>query len=103
MRLTVNGVVIRVVDRIEIEIDVAKHGEVLLNGMQVRIKGGGLTVWQGSSPDAAFRMHVDRAVHFVGKDAGAYTRNDDRRPIPVAYKLTCGEGHPAIDIAKEEK
>ncbi len=49
MRLTVNGVPVRVTDRIEIDIDVPKDGDTLLNGLSILIKGGPLTIEQGDS------------------------------------------------------
>ncbi len=60
MRLTVNGVPVRVTDRIEIEIDVPKDGDTLLNGMSISIRGGPLTIEQGDSlKHCAFWMSSD--------------------------------------------
>ncbi len=44
MRLTVNGIQVRVVDRIEIVIEVSKDGDTILNGVDIEIKGGVLTI-----------------------------------------------------------
>jgi hypothetical protein len=45
----VNGVQVRVVDRIEIVVDVPEDGDTLLNGMSIVIRGGPLTIEQGDS------------------------------------------------------
>jgi hypothetical protein len=63
MRLTVNGVQVRVVDQIEIEIDVHEEGEAILNGFEIEIKGGPLTICNGSKANA---MKVESTSEIVG-------------------------------------
>ncbi len=68
MRLKVNGTPIRVIDRIEIEIDVPKDGDTLLNGIVVEIRGGPLTIEQGDSPkNAALWINHESQITFTAK------------------------------------
>lgn len=87
MRLKVNGVMVRVVDRIEIEIDVARDGEDLINGMQIRCHGGSLTIRQGSAPRAALDLATDRTIFLAGKDHGAIFSTDDPLVRPAVIAL----------------
>ncbi|HLY82030.1 MAG TPA: hypothetical protein VKQ71_03540 [Acidimicrobiales bacterium] len=68
MRLTVNGVPVRVIDRIEIVLEVPDDGDTLLNGVVVDVKGGPLTVYQGdSAKDAAVWIGHDSQLTLVNK------------------------------------
>jgi hypothetical protein len=60
MRLTVNGVQVRVVDRIEIVLDVPEGGDTILNGLSIAIKGGPLTIEYGDS--------MKHAALWIGSD-----------------------------------
>lgn len=44
MKLTVNGVPIKVIDHIEVVIEVPIEGDILLNGIDIILKGGVLHV-----------------------------------------------------------
>ena len=52
MRLTVNGVPVRVVDRIEIVLEVPEEGDTLLNGFELIAKGGTLRIESGCKAQA---------------------------------------------------
>ncbi len=66
MRLKVNGIEIRVVDRIEIKIDVPNDGDTLPNGIVIQIRGGPLMIKQGDSPkDAALWVGSESVTTFI--------------------------------------
>ncbi len=52
MRLTVNGVSVRVVDRIEIVLEVPTDGDTILNGVEIIAKGGTLRIEAGCKDNA---------------------------------------------------
>lgn len=64
MRLRVNGVEIRVVDRIEVVLDVAEEGDTILHGVDIHIRGGPLTIHEG------FCLRHDRLLTFLRDDGG---------------------------------
>ncbi len=89
MRLTVNGTPIRVTDRIEIEIDVPKDGDTLLNGVTISIRGGPLTIEEGDSPKhAALWIGVESQVTFKSNyDNGSHQFVGYQNPRPTTAPL----------------
>lgn len=82
MRLTVNGVQIRVVDKIVIELDIAKDGDTLIHGMEVRCRGGSLTIESAPDHEAAFELKTDKTIVIRGKPYGAIFTTNDPNPNP---------------------
>ncbi len=81
MRLTVNGVPVRVIDRIEIVVDVAEEGESLIRGMGIQVNGGSLTIEPRPDDEASVVLEVDQTVHIGGgKVPGILFRTNDANP-----------------------
>jgi len=59
MRLTVNGVQVRVVDRIEIVLEVPEGGDTILNGVEIIARGGGPLRIETGSKTCAMLMSCE--------------------------------------------
>jgi hypothetical protein len=64
MRLKVNGVEVRVVDRIEIELDVAQDGEDLIRGINIKVCGGELAIWPFAGGEASLVLTTEKQITF---------------------------------------
>lgn len=101
MRLKVNGVEIRVVDQIEIVLEVAPDGEDLIHGIDVKFRGGPLTVRSIPKQGTAFLFHTQRTMFLRGRETCFFATNEDPSPprlLPLGTALpwdTDGHGFEA--------